>query len=99
MERVWIITYMHYINNNINEKSVRINMYPSHNPEVNSLRLFGSNHIRNKVFSYICTKDRGVLDEYDSWLYFEDYMKNKTITREQFDSAYEQIKKLSGKTA
>ena len=77
--------------NNVTENKVDIALYPTNTTNTNSLRLFGSEHIKNKVFSRVCTKDRGVLNEYDSWVYFEEYMHNKTITKEQFEKAYKII--------
>ena len=53
-----------------------------------SLRLFGSDHAKNKVFSRVYTRD-GLLDEEASWKAFEDHMREKTIGVGEFRSAYE----------
>jgi hypothetical protein len=74
-------------------RTIKINMSP--NPKfvkVLSLRAFGSRHIRTGSFSQIRTKD-GVLDEEESWKYFSDYIKNKTISEQQFMRTYDQLAK------
>lgn len=77
-----------------------ISLYPARNStESNSLRIFGSEHIKNKIFSYVIHPSKGILDEAESWRYFEHYMKNKTLAKEPFMAAYEKIKKLGEETA
>ena len=53
-----------------------------------SLRLFGSRHVKNKVFSRILTP-QGLLDETASWEFFADYLKNRTSPLPQFQAARE----------
>ncbi|MEG6584189.1 hypothetical protein [Dendrosporobacter sp. 1207_IL3150] len=65
---------------------VIFNNYPGKDTRIGSLRLFGSDHIKNQVFSHVCTK-QGVLNERDSWIYFADYINKHTITEEQLDKA------------
>jgi hypothetical protein len=66
---------------------VKFNFYPD--PRINdvvSLRLFGSEHAKNKVFSHILTR-AGLLDEQASWDFFEDYSQTKTIDLRVFERA------------
>ena len=74
-------------------RSIKINMSP--NPrfvKIISLRAFGSRHIKTGLFSHIRTKD-GVLNEEESWKYFSDYMKNKTVSEQQFLLAFNEMAK------
>lgn len=67
---------------------IKFNIYP--NPKtinIASLRLFGSEHIKNKIFSYVHIQDR-VLDEIASWEYFSQYLDCKTISQQQFLAAH-----------
>lgn len=71
--------------------TIKFNMGP--NPKVVnvvSLRVFGSKHIKNGVFSHIET-NRGILNESDSWSYFKDYIMKKTISEQQFMMACEDM--------
>jgi hypothetical protein len=72
-------------------QKIKFNFYPDTriHKEV-SLRLFGSEHAKNKVFSYVFTPDQ-LLDEAASWEYFESYMRNKTISEGKFAEAYAAI--------
>jgi len=66
---------------------IKANFYPD--PRVRntvSLRLFGSDHARNKVFSRILGEE-GLLDEEASWAAFENHLRNKTISAVQLDEA------------
>jgi hypothetical protein len=66
---------------------VKFNFYPDPRiQDVVSLRLFGSLHAKNRVFSRILTPD-GLLDEAASWEYFAAYLKHKTIAVSQFAAA------------
>jgi hypothetical protein len=68
---------------------IKINLYPDRRiRDIVSLRLFGSDHAKNKVFSRILGQD-GLLDEEASWVRFEDYLRNNTIPLERFEEAYE----------
>ena len=67
---------------------IKFNFYPD--PRVHhvvSLRLFGSRHVKNKVFSRILTP-QGLLDETASWEFFADYLKHRTITLARFEAAH-----------
>ncbi|MEO6993359.1 MAG: hypothetical protein ABI273_07000, partial [Lacunisphaera sp.] len=68
-------------------QKVKINVYPDKRIRgVVSLRLFGSEHAKNKVFSQVWTAT-GLLDETASWAYFENYLGTRTIPPETFDAA------------
>jgi hypothetical protein len=70
---------------------VKINVYPNRRiHDVVSLRLFGTNHAKNKVFSRILTPDR-LLDEDESWAEFEHHLQHHTIPLDQFDAAHTAI--------
>jgi len=82
---------LHY--NHHDYQAIKINMSP--NPKfvnILSLRAFGSRHIRTGNFTHVQTKD-GVLNEEDSWKYFSDYIINKTISKQQFKLAYDELVK------
>ena len=73
--------------------TIKFNMGP--NPKVVnvvSLRLFGSKHVKTGAFSSVRTDD-GLLNETDSWRYFEDYIVNQTIREEQFTLACAKLAK------
>jgi len=74
-----------------NYNRVKFNMYPN-NEIINtvSLRFFGSEHVKNKIFSYVYVNS-SVLGEEDSWKFFADYLKNKTISKEQFMQAADKL--------
>ncbi len=66
---------------------VKINLYPNRLiHDVVSLRLFGTDHARNKRFSHVLTPD-GLLDEDQSWAEFEHHLTHRTIPLAQFDEA------------
>ena len=68
-------------------RRIKFNFYPDPRArDVVSLRLFGSLHAKNKVFSRVLAPS-GLLDEAASWDYFADYLKNKTITVDRFNAA------------
>jgi hypothetical protein len=66
---------------------IKLNFYPDPRIcNVVSLRLFGSEHAKTKLFSRVLAPE-GLLDETDSWSYFADYLKNKTIASATFEAA------------
>lgn len=68
-------------------KTIKFSFYPDVKVnDVVSLRLFGSEHSKNKVFSYVLTP-KGLLDEAGSWKYFEHFVRNKAISTAKFRSA------------
>ncbi len=71
---------------------IKINLYPDRRiRDVVSLRLFGSVHAKNKVFSFVSTP-LGLLDEQASWERFEQHLRTGTIAVERFDEAYRTMK-------
>lgn len=77
--------------NGYDYNKIKFNFYPdTRNYKTVSLRLFGSEHAKNKTFSYIHTPD-ALLDEATSWEYFAAYMRNKTIPGGKFEEAYAAI--------
>jgi hypothetical protein len=76
---------------------IKFNFYPDVRiSNVVSLRLFGSLHMKNQVFSRILTPD-GLLEEAASWEYFADYLKNKTIAVARFNAACDSLMKSDPK--
>jgi hypothetical protein len=70
---------------------IKFNFYPDPRArDVVSLRLFGTLHAKNKVFSRILGP-AGLLDEAGSWAYFADYLRNKTIPAARFHAATAQL--------
>jgi hypothetical protein len=70
---------------------IKFNFYPDTRIyNVVSLRLFGSVHAKNKVFSHVFTPEK-LLYEEASWDYFESYMRDKTISESTFAKAYATI--------
>lgn len=51
-----------------------------------SLRLFGSDHVKDGRFSHVLTRE-GLLDEEGSWAAFEAHLRLKTIGAETFRDA------------
>lgn len=77
--------------NNYDYHRIKVNIYPNNQiTNIGSLRLFGSEHIRCKIFSYVLTKT-GMLDEAESWQRFTDYLENRTIPLQQFQQAYDEL--------
>jgi hypothetical protein len=86
----WTDVVLH--RNNLDYNKVSVGMYPHKDEgQTHSLRIFGSNHIRRKTFSHVCTPE--VLDEDASWNYFWDYCINKVITKKQFADACRKLDK------
>ena len=70
---------------------IKANFYPDPRARnVVSLRLFGSVHVKNKVFSQVLTRE-GLLGEEESWRAFEEYLNGKTISAEGFEKALELV--------
>ena len=73
-------------------RTVKFSFYPDINAiDSVSLRLFGSEHAKNKVFSHVFTPD-GLLDEDDSWQYFEDFIRNRTTPAPEIIGAIERLR-------
>ncbi len=91
MLRLAAMTMVKIHENGYDYNKVKFNFYPDIRiNNVVSLRLFGSEHAKNRTFSYIYTLN-GLLNEAVSWTYFEEYMKCKTISKKKFTDAYETI--------
>jgi hypothetical protein len=70
-------------------RTVKFSFYPDINViDAVSLRLFGSEHAKNKTFSHVFTQD-GLLDEDDSWKSFEHFVRNKTTPTAAIRTALE----------
>lgn len=72
-------------------RTIRFRFYPD--IKVNdalSLRLFGSEHANNRVFSRVVTPD-GLLHEADSWEYFEHFVRDKTTSTATFRLALDEL--------
>lgn len=69
-------------------ESLQCILYPRHNADDISIRLFGTHHSVSGKFISVVTEidtEDTTLGEEDSWAYFEDYLKNKTIPDELFN--------------
>lgn len=68
-------------------RRVKFNFYPDpHTDNLVSLRLFGSDHAKNQVFSRVFTRD-GLLDEPQSWDWFERHVNAGPVSAGVFDAA------------
>ncbi len=66
---------------------VKINLYPDRRiRDVVSLRLFGTEHAKNRIFSHVWTPE-GLLDEEASWKRLEEHLMANTIGVQRFDEA------------
>jgi len=73
--------------------TIKFSFYPDIKVnDVVSLRLFGSEHAKNKVFSHVLTPE-GLLDEAASWKYFEHFVRNKTMPAAKFRAALDELLK------
>lgn len=71
--------------------AIKFSFYPDINVnDVVSLRLFGSDHAKNRVFSRVFVSN-GLLDETDSWKYFEHFVRNRTTPETTFKSALDAL--------
>jgi hypothetical protein len=74
-------------------RKVKFNVYPDRRTrDTVSLRLFGSEHAKNGVFSSVLTS-AGLLDEERSWEHFESHMRTRTIPEGVFDRAFDDLLK------
>lgn len=72
----------------LNPNRIKANFYPDpRSRDIVSLRLFGSDHSKNKVFSHVLGGET-LLDEASSWKAFEDHLEKKTISVETFMIAH-----------
>lgn len=71
--------------------AIKLSFYPDVKiSDVVSLRLFGSEHAKSGVFSYVLSA-QGLLDEAASWNAFEHFMRNETTSVATLGSALEQL--------
>jgi hypothetical protein len=71
--------------------TIKFSFYPDIKVnDVVSLRLFGSEHAKNKVFSHVFTPE-GLLDEAASWKYFEHFVRNETMSPAKFRAALDEL--------
>jgi hypothetical protein len=71
----------------LDHRKVKFNLYPdTRTRDTVSLRLFGSEHAKNGVFSHVVTPD-GALDEAASWRCFEGHLRSSTIPAARFREA------------
>jgi len=76
-------------------RAVKFSFYPDINViDAVSLRLFGSQHVKNNSFSHVFTPS-GLLDEGDSWKYFEHFIRNKTTPTATIKAALEELRKAT----
>ncbi len=86
MMRVAVRALMSFHELGFDHQVVKFNFYPD--PRIIntvSLRLFGSEHAKNKTFSYVLNEG-SLLDEPTSWRAFEEFLA-KTIQTQTFDAA------------
>jgi hypothetical protein len=75
----------------MDHNKIKANFYPDpRSRDIVSLRLFGSEHMKNRLFSRVLTGN-GLLDEAGSWRAFEDYLRTRTISVEAVRRAYEEL--------
>jgi hypothetical protein len=75
----------------LDQHKVKLNLYPDVRiQDLVSLRLFGSEHAKNHVFSRILDGTT-LLDERGSWAYFERHLALRTIALATFDKAYDAV--------
>lgn len=87
MLNVAVRALMAFHQSGYDHQTVKFNFYPD--PKIIntvSLRLFGSEHAKNKTFSYVLGCD-GLLDEASSWDAYENFLSAKTIDRDRFRRA------------
>lgn len=71
--------------------TVKFSFYPDIKVnDVVSLRLFGSEHAKNKVFSHVHTP-QGLLDEAASWTYFEHFVRSAATSAVTFRAALNRL--------
>ena len=91
MLRSMVLTMGHIQMQGHNYNKIKANFYPDpRNQNTVSLRLFGSDHSRTRAFSRIYSQD-ALLDEENSWISFEHYLINNTLSEGQFHQAYSLI--------
>lgn len=71
--------------------TIKFSFYPDINVnDVVSLRLFGSDHAKNDVFSRVFTSE-GLLDEAASWSHFEHFVRNAATSATTFRATLDKL--------
>jgi hypothetical protein len=95
MRRISVLAMAALHQGGSDHRKVKFNVYPDRRTrDTVSLRLFGSEHAKNRVFSRVLAP-AGLLDEEQSWRSFEDHLRMKTITEAAFDRAFAEVMKES----
>lgn len=90
---VLVAAELHFLGGD--RRRVKFNFYPDPRTDNTvSLRLFGSNHAKNRIFSRILDQDR-LLDEPESWVEFARHLEVGTVPGAVFDAAAERIRNTS----
>jgi hypothetical protein len=82
----------------INISKLQCICYPRFISHDISIRLFGSLHTATGNFTSVVVKidtEDELLDDENSWLYFENYIKNHTVSNEQFENAFNGAMRLA----
>jgi hypothetical protein len=74
--------------------NMKFNLYPDVRIQDRvSLRLFGTEHAKNHVFSRILDGET-LLDEEASWAYFQAHVENKIVTLDAFAKACDKVERF-----
>jgi hypothetical protein len=91
MLRVAVLAMARIHGEGLDHSKVKINVYPDpRTRDTVSLRLFGSEHAKNKVFSRVLGPE-GLLEEEASWVAFERHLTQGTLIGSGFDAAWEAL--------
>ncbi len=91
MLRSGAVTLAALVRRGLDRNQIKLDFYPDpRNQHVVSLRLFGSRHVKNKVFSRILAP-HGLLDESASWRFFADFMNNRTVALARFQASHDSL--------
>jgi hypothetical protein len=95
MLRVAVLAMARIHGEGLDHSKVKINVYPDpRTRDTVSLRLFGSDHAKNKVFSQVLGPE-GLLEDDGSWVAFERHLTQGTLTGAEFDAACEAVVSLT----
>ena len=94
MLRVSVLAMARIHGEGLDYSKVKINVYPDpRTRDTVSLRLFGSAHMKNRVFSRVLAPE-GLLEEESSWAAFERHLIHSTLKEAQFGAALEAVNKV-----
>lgn len=95
MLRVAVLAMARLHGDGLDHSKVKINVYPDpRTRDTVSLRLFGSEHAKNKVFSRVLGAE-GMLEEKGSWSAFERHLRQGTLSVVEFYAAWEALMALT----